>query len=256
MRKFHCLFGFLSLYLLLGMVTGGAALTPAVPSAPLAGPTERVSISTGGAQATDHSSSSDISADGRFVVFQSNASNLVGGDSNGVTDIFVHDREKKVTERVSVHSNGQQGNYHSFSPAISDDGRFVVFVSWASNLVDGDGNHMADIFAHDRHSNTTELITLADGGANDYSDNPDVSADGRYIVFQSDASNLVPHDGNNSTDIFRWDRTEKDMLRVSVHTNGAETNGKSTRPSISSNGQRIAFLSDSDTLVSGDSGDL
>ena len=92
----------------------------------------------------------DVSADGRFIVYESDASNLVRGDMNQRFDVFVYDRQTQLTERVSVASDGSEGNGDSFDPTISSDGRYVVFTSDASNLVDGDSNEVQDIFIHDR----------------------------------------------------------------------------------------------------------
>ena len=105
-----------------------------------------------------------ISADGRFVAFESLASNLVPGDTNGVGDVFVHDRQTGTTERVSVSSAGTQGNGDSAVPSISADGRFVAFVSVASNLVPGDTNGRLDVFVHDRQTGTTERVSVSSAG--------------------------------------------------------------------------------------------
>ena len=182
--------------------------------------TERVSVDSLGNQATDDDpllgawlSSSffpSISGDGRFVAFVSKASNLVAGDTNGLPDVFVHDRETDVTSRVSVHSSGSQSNGDSYSSlAISDDGRFIAFTSFASNLVEGDSStcpdtpdsrSCGDVFLHDRQASTTERISVSTEGteANGDSTTPTgISADGRFVVFQSLATNLVPGDTNS-----------------------------------------------------------
>lgn len=225
----------------------------AVQSASQAGSTTRVSIKTGGAQGNGDSLAADVSADGRYVVFESRASNLVDGDTNGAGDIFVHDRVTGVTERASVSSSGEQGNFGSFAPAISDDGRIIVFASWSTNLVSGDSNNVADVFAHDRVTHKTELVSMVLGGsANDVSTNPDVSGDGRYVTFWSYASNLVGGDSNNAADVFRFDRQDKVMIRASVGATGNQSNGESSHPAISADGQRIAFESAASNLVSGD----
>jgi Tol biopolymer transport system component len=107
-------------------------------------------VSSGGEQAYRGSTETSISADGRFVAFQSSANNLVAGDTNGEVDIFVHDRSYGETTRVSVSSGGVQGNSYSYQPSISGNGRFVAFQSEANNLVAGDTNGEADVFVHDR----------------------------------------------------------------------------------------------------------
>jgi Tol biopolymer transport system component len=114
------------------------------------GRTERVSVSTGGDQSNDESDDPALSANGRFVAFESLASNLVPGDTNGVEDIFVRDRRTGTTRRVSLGPNGIQGNGASQDAALSATGRFVVFQSEASNLVPGDTNGVEDVFVHTR----------------------------------------------------------------------------------------------------------
>jgi Tol biopolymer transport system component len=135
-----------------------------------------------------------ISADGRFVAFPSDATNLVRGDTNGTTDIFVRDRLTGTTERVSVSSSGGQSDGFSEGPALSADGRFVAFHSSASNLVPGDDNFSDDVFVRDRLNGTTEIVSINNSGeeGNSLSFRPDLSADGRFVAFSSFADNLVP----------------------------------------------------------------
>ncbi|MFS8499377.1 MAG: hypothetical protein FWJ70_14305, partial [Micromonosporaceae bacterium] len=116
----------------------------------LTGVTERVSVASDGAPGDANSFSASVSADGRYVAFDSGATNLVADDTNGFRDVFVHDRETGVTQRVSVTSDGTQGNGTTSEPAISADGRYVAFESAASNLVPGDTNEVQDVFARDR----------------------------------------------------------------------------------------------------------
>lgn len=145
-----------------------------------------------------------ISGNGRFVVFRSQASNLVPDDSNKRWDIFVRDLTLGTTTRVSVASDGTQGNNHSFEADISNDGRFVVFRSNASNLVPGDTNQRSDIFVHDRQSaHTARVSQPASGESNGNSYKPVISGDGLWIAFESDATNLVAGDSNTLRDIFR-----------------------------------------------------
>ena len=119
------------------------------------GSTERVSLGLDGVQGDGPSYEPAISADGRFVAFQSEATNLVPGDTNSAPDVFVRDRKTGRTQRVSVRSDGAQGNGTSAAPAISADGRFVAFYSDATNLVPGDTNDQGDVFVHDRQTGTT-----------------------------------------------------------------------------------------------------
>src|SRR5439155_2117957 len=124
------------------------------------GATERVSVDSAGNEGSGPSIRPAISADGRFVAFESDATNLVPGDTNGSMDVFVHDRQTGVTERVSVDSAGNEANSASRGPTISADGRFVAFWSWATNLVPGDTNGAVDVFVHDRHSRDTDTASL------------------------------------------------------------------------------------------------
>jgi Tol biopolymer transport system component len=184
------------------------AVTAAVP-AQAGGTTERVSLGPGGVQGNSISGSPAISAGGRFVAFDSHATNLVPGDTNDFGDIFVRDRQTGTTQRVSVGRNGAQGNDHSLVSVISADGRFVFFTSDASNLVPGDTNGTSDVFVRDRRTRTTERVSVGPGGAQGNGDSalPALSADGRFVAFGSSATNLVPGDTNRTTDVFvrrRW----------------------------------------------------
>jgi Tol biopolymer transport system component len=219
------------------------------------GRTDRVSVDSSGAQGNGRSGVVPaISADGRYVAFESFASNLVAGDSNGIWDVFVHDRQTGATERVSIHSNGAQGTGESVYPSISADGRYVSFSSWASNLVAGDSNGYPDVFVHDRQTGTTERVSVASSGiqGDEESHNPSISADGQYVSFESQASNLVSGDTNHAFDVFVHDRLSGTTERVSVETSGAEGNGNSYAPAISSDGRYVAFTSYASNLVVGD----
>src|SRR5204862_3467613 len=129
-----------------------------------AGTTERVSVASGGTGGNDASLGSALSADGRFVAFQSDATTLVAGDTNGATDVFVRDRQTGMTARVSVASDGTQANNVSSYSALSADGRFVAFQSDATNLVVDDTNGKTDVFVHDRQTGTTERVGAGSGG--------------------------------------------------------------------------------------------
>ena len=221
------------------------------------GSTERVSVDSGGVQGNDDSYVSSISADGRYVAFESLASNLVAGDTNGHIDVFVRDRLSGTTERVSVDSSGVQGNGDGFVASISADGRYVVFGSDSTNLVAGVTNGNWDVFVRDRQLGTTELVSMDSGGVqgNDESDAYDgsVSADGRYVAFVSRASNLVPGDTNGITDVFVHDRQTGATERVSVTSAGAQVSGAIDNASISANGRFVAFDRAASNLVPGDS---
>ncbi len=218
------------------------------------GATTRISVDSTGIQGNKASLAPSISPDGRFVAFESNASNLVPGDTNGFTDIFVHDRKSHQTTRVSIDSGGIQGNNFSMSPCISSSGRFVAFMSGASNLVAADTNSHYDIFVHDCHTGQTTRISVDSAGqqGNGRSDNVRISHDGRFATFVSDASNLVPGDSNGFSDIFVRDLQTHQTTRVSVDSAGIQGNYFSSAPSISSNGRCVAFMSGSTNLVLGD----
>ncbi len=218
------------------------------------GTTELVSVNSVGEQANGFSNWLAISADGRFVAFASEASNLVSGDTNGRGDIFVHDRQTGATERVSMDSAGNQADGGSDAPAISADGRFVAFVSEASNLVSGDSNGQSDVFAHDRQTGATERVSV-DGAASQAdgsSGEPAISADGRFVAFESTASNLVPGDANGQSDVFVRDRQAGATERVSVDSAGGQADSESSEPAISADGRFVAFASAASNLVSGD----
>ncbi|HWP32099.1 MAG TPA: hypothetical protein VNK96_10315 [Fimbriimonadales bacterium] len=219
------------------------------------GKTTRISVSSSGSQGNSYSDSPSISADGRYVAFESYASNLVSGDTNGTDDVFVHDRQTGKTTLVSVSSSGAQGDYWSQEPSISADGRYVAFSSLASNLVSGDTNGTSDVFVHDRQTGKTTRVSVSSSWreGNGHSNNPSISADGRYVAFTSDASNLVSGDTNGTDDVFVHDRQTGKTTRVSVSSSGAQGNSWSEDSSISADGRYIAFESEASNLVSGDS---
>jgi Tol biopolymer transport system component len=176
---------------------------------------------------------------GRYVAFQSEASNLVSGDTNnfcdtdydGVyddncSDVFVHDRQTGETTRVSVASDGGQGNGGSYSPSISADGYHVAFYSGASNLVGGDTNGWWDIFVHDRQTGEITRVSVASNGTqgDSWSSSPSISADGRYVTFDSIASNLVSGDTNDMYDVFVHDRGASGPYAISGHVSDAAGN--------------------------------
>jgi len=217
--------------------------------------TERVSLSSSGEEGDDFSSSPMISADGRFVTFVSTSTNLVDLDANGVLDVFVHDRQTGETERVSVHSDGTEGDADSLGPApVSADGRYVAFHSAATTLVDGDKNDVRDVFLRDRDLGTTQRVSVGASRteADDDSGSPSISADGRFVAFDSEASNLVLGDTNDDVDVFLRDRELETTERVSLNSSSDQGNAESFRPSVSDDGRLVAFESDSSNLVLGD----
>ena len=219
------------------------------------GITELVSVDSSGVQGDAPSFATSLSSDGQLVAFTSVADNLVPGDKNSVGDVFVHDRSTGITERVSVDSSGAQANGWSgdLGMAISANGQVVVFDSSAKNLVAG-GTHVTDIFVHDRTTGITELVSVDSSGieANGDCSWPAISADGSIVAFLSLASNLVPGDTNGVQDLFVHDRTTGVTERVNLDSAGNEADGAASNPSISADGRFVAFDSDADDLVAGD----
>jgi uncharacterized repeat protein (TIGR01451 family) len=218
------------------------------------GKTTRVSVASDGTEADDESYAPVISADGRYVAFESDAGNLVSGDSNGLNDVFIHDRKTGQTKRASVTSGRTQADGYSASPDLSADGRFVAFYSNATILVPGDNNGTDDIFVHDRQTGQTNRVSVAsdetevDGGS--YA--PTLSADGRFVAFESYATNLVPGDSNSVSDVFIRDLHTGRTSRVSVASDEREGNGSSFAPTLSADGRFVAFQSHATNLVLGD----
>jgi hypothetical protein len=224
--------------------------------------TERVNVSSSGAQANGSTSGATISDDGRYVAFTSLATNLVAGDTNNANDVFVRDRVNGTTERVSVSSGGAQGDQQSAGAAMSADGRFVAWGSGATNLVPGDTNATYDGFIRDRQAGTTERFNVssseaqAESGVTTWYGGQAISDDGRYVSFVEDAANLVPGDTNGVRDVFLRDRQSGLTERVSLSSGEAQQNGHATSAAISANGNFVAFLSDATNLVSGDTNAL
>src|SRR4051794_34089659 len=218
------------------------------------GETTLVSRAQGGGLGNGTSDFPVMSRDGRFVAFDSEASNLVPGDTNASFDVFIRDRLKGTTDRVSVGSHGAQGNGSSFEAGISDDGRYVAFTSGASNLVPGDTNDSFDVFVRDRLKGITERVSLGPKGvqANDSSLAAAISGDGHVIVFQSSATNLAPGDTQGLRNIYRRDLRTGRVERVSDGPDGAIGDSECFSPSVSRDGRYTAFSSDSSNLVPDD----
>lgn len=273
---------------------------------------ERVSRAYDGGEPNNQSSLPSVSADGRFVLYQSTASNIVENDSNGGYDIFLFDRSTGITELVSVNSDGDQANDGAYFPSMSDDARYivcqsiatnlvpedtsadhdiyvfdrdtgevvqgsvssggaqtsescvapdissdgscVVFRSSATDLVSGDTNGNHDIFLRDISAGTTELISTSSTGVqgNAYNSNASVSGDGRYVVFESASTNLVPGDTNGFTDVFLKDRQNGTIRLVSLDSEGGSSDGASYGASISQDGRYVSFLSNATELIEDD----
>jgi hypothetical protein len=210
---------------------------------------ERVSVSSLGAEADNSPGNVSISHNGRYVAFESRATNLVAGDTNVRKDIFVYDRNTDTIERVSVGVAGAQSNNESGNgdTRISGDGRYVVFQSQATNLVAG-GTTGREIFVHDRDTDTTELISKTDAGVegNNTSWDPSISEDGRYVAFSSLSSNLVAGDTNGEQDIFVFDRDTDTIEMIAPGTVGGSYN-----TDITDDGRYVAFHSYAEDIVDG-----
>ncbi len=219
------------------------------------GETIRASVDDAGNQGNSLSQFPRISASGRIVTFESLASNLVDGDTNGALDVFVHDRKSARTTRVSVGSGGDQSNRANGVPCLNSDGRVVAFESLASNLVDGDTNESTDVFVHDRETGETNRVSVDSRGrqANGSSAGSSLDGSGRYVAFESLATDLVRGDTNRVSDIFVHDRQTGETTRISVDSRGRQANGGSSAPSLSADGRFVGFGSYGSNLVDGDS---
>jgi uncharacterized repeat protein (TIGR01451 family) len=210
----------------------------------LTGTIEVVSVSSRGRQGEGLSSGADLSEDGRFVAFDSDAANLVRGDRNGITDVFRHDRTTGQTILVSLSTDGQQGDASSHAPAISADGRFIVFHA-NSSLTPEDTNDTTDVYVRDVQANVTTLVSIGfDGTAgNGTSFIQDISADGRFVAFVSSATNLIPNDVvDNDPNVYVRDLVTGITELASVGTDGTRANvGFFDRPAISADGRFVAF---------------
>jgi len=220
----------------------------------MSGRTERVSVSSSGAQGNDFSDRFAPALDrtGRFVAFESSATNLVAGDTNDTFDVFLRDRRNQTTVRVSLGANGAQGDQFSGSPAMSDDARFVAFISSATNFVAGDTNGFVDAFVRDRRLGTTSRVSVATNGAQgneDVFDQVAVSNDGRFVAFTSAATNLVPLAAAGS---FVRDRRLGTTTLVTVSSAGVAGNAGGVSVAISADGRFVSFTSSSTNLVPND----
>ncbi len=229
------------------------------------GSTVRVSVNDNGIEANDYSFADSISGNGQYVVYASLASNLVANDTNGRADVFLHDRHAGTTERVSVASSGDQGNGGSTSPAVSDEGRFVAFFSSSSNFSPGTACWDADndeqceaVYVRDRSLGTTTLVTvpIAAEDINGFNgESLAISSDGNLIAFCSAASNLIPDDTNNESDLFLRNVSAGTTERLSETSTGDEANGRCLGGlSMSGDGRYVAFDSTATNLAPGGTG--
>jgi Tol biopolymer transport system component len=219
-----------------------------------------LSLSQRGAQVSGVSGSFSyppaVSADGNLIAFESLDPGLLPDDTNGLSDIFLRIRDSGLITRINMDSANTQANGDSFGPAMSADGRFVVFQSLASGLA-GDANAAPDILLWERETGAVSRISSAGGSAgNAASWRPSISADGRFVAFCSAAADLVRDDTNSGPDAFRLDRQTGEMTRASVDGSGRQTGGGCTRTAISADGRFVVFQSAAADLVEGDTNGL
>lgn len=255
--------GFMLLAFIVGTVQVALLQTDAVEAAPRQGerPAElvqRVSLGRIGVEGDSDSFRPSISADGQYVVFLSTAENLVEGDTNGLQDVFLFDRANKLVTRISVAHDGGEANGASSDARISSDGRFVAFVSEASNLVVTDTNGYADIFLYDVESGQTRLVSMAANGTqgDDRSVQPSISGDGRFVAFVSLADSLHENDSNGVSDVYIYNRDEEQLELISVADDGAQADHHSKHAAISDDGRYVAFQSMATNLVDADDDQL
>lgn len=219
------------------------------------GTVERVSTGTAGTEGNGTSGNPDISADGRYVVFESWASNLVAGDWNSTADVFLKDRLTGETRLISSDRDGLQGNGWSAQPQITPDARFVLFLSYADDLVGGDTNGDLDVFVKDLLTGAVARVNTSseEGQANSRADYAQMTPDARYVVFSSAADNLVPGDSWMTEDVFVKDRATGQIVRANTDAFGAVADNDSVMPGISDDGRYVVFASKASNLVWGDS---
>lgn len=280
---------FLKVSRLISVLTFGIVLT--CMSISHAATTSRASVNNSNEQANGGNYPPTMSGDGRYIAFWSDATNLVPGDTNYKSDIFLYDIQGHAIERISLDSNGNQLIENSHSPSvsydgrhisfnsggtiyvkdrqmgtlypvaggsissISDDGRYVAFNSNNSSLVTGGTYGPLDVYVYDLITGVYERVSIDNNGNAGNGDNywgPSISSDGRYVAFESNASNLVPGDTNGAYDVFVHDRLTHQTEMVSVDSVGNKADNASARPSISTDGRYVAFESAATNLVAGD----
>ncbi len=243
-----------------GAAAGGAVCllaaalaASAAPAAAYGTATERVSVASDGTQSAGTSRGADVSADGTVVAFSSNATDLTA-DANSQWSIYVRDRAAGTTEQASVAGAGSStpgaaNNQSAGDPSISGDGRFVAFRSLADNLVEDDSGFGQDVFVHDRDNGTTTLITrsvVTGAPANGRSDDPEISADGRHVVFSSSATDLVAGDTNGVVDVFVHHLDTGVTELVSTAPDGTQGSSASSDPAVNGDGSVVAFATTND----------
>lgn len=222
------------------VVAGVVALGVAAPAYTLP-PAAPAGVPGNGASHTP-----DVSGTGRYVVFASDATNLVPGDTNGKRDIFLRDTVTRTTRLVSTGLRGRPANGPSYRPTVSDNGRYVAFTSTATNLVAGDTNRVMDAFRADLTTGQVTRISVGPGGrqANKATTRVSMNATGTTLAFDSDATNLIAGDTNAVRDVFVRDMTARAPVRISLSATGKQRRLPSDNASISPNGKLVGFTAD------------
>lgn len=222
--------------------------------------TLRFSTTSSGAEGNGHSRYPSLSDDNRWIAFESQADDLVPGDTNGSTDVFLKDVQTGALSLVSRGLGGLPADGPSYHATISGDSLWIVFESEATNLVVGDTNGVRDVFLYSRLAETITRVSVSSGGVQGNGQSgqggllkgSDISHDGNRIVFQSVASNLVPGDTNTAADIFVLDRPTNSLLRVNINSSGHQANAPSQDPAISADGTRVAYTTGASNLFTPD----
>lgn len=220
------------------------------------GKTSLVSVATDGGPSEGSSVNPSMTPDGRYIAFETFADDVAPGDDNDNEDIVVRDMVSGAIELASLTSDESQtvgANQWSTTPSISEDGRYVAFISVATDLAPGDYADTTDVFVRDRQAGTTDIVSLpSTGGFSEGGENfgpASISADGRFVAFSSRATNLVPTDTNDTTDVFLRDRLMLTTVRASVGPGGIQATGASGQPALSANGKFLAFQSNATNLL-------
>ena len=231
-----------------GLAPGAVADTTAT--------TERISVAGAAREGGRQSGSASVSRDGRYVVFTT-SSRFVPEDTNGTADVYVRDRREQVARLVSATPAGASGNGGSFLGSTSPDGRFVTFLSIASDLAAGDRDAVTDVFVRDLVTRVTRRVSVADdereSGTRVTTSRPDVSGDGRFVTFSSTDAALAPGGTPGVSAVYVRDRVAGSTERISVSSSGSPAGGDSADATISADGRLVAFSSYADDLVAGDS---
>jgi Tol biopolymer transport system component len=225
----------------------------------VAGTTVRASVDSAGGEGNQASGEAALSSDGQIVVFSSSASNLVAGDGNGASDVFVRDLVNHTTTRVDVDSAGIEADRGAYAPAVSADGTVVAFLSDSTNLVANDRNGRTDVFVHDRATGVTTCVSVdsaGNAGDGDARFAPALSADGQVVAFTSAADDLAPNDGNGALDVFVHARATGSTRAASFDCVGNPGDADSQYAALSADGEVVAFTSRADQLVDGDTNAL